>query len=465
MKTLKTAPVQYARSACKNMAARSTRSLERVNAESRARARSREAPMSRMPTLTENVNEHLASKMAASEEKRAIFLDLENLAFLGGSLQPLQMRCKGVEFRAYTSPDHPWASRATHIAASNAKEAADVRMVLDASKLLHNTDDPVTALLIITDDQFGATLAAEEPAVAHVTYSSPLPLSWRGIFRGADQDTHMTVESFFATHDVFREKVQRGRSESIASGTSGRSRSASFTRASWSRQLDSDDAHSGFSDVAPHRPSKKSARATEHFKQKLDAQRNELESLRVELQHLRVSSHARTGGENALRQQVSELHRLLDTERARSAQMWAMSRESLGAGARAGHSGTPPAHASTLARDLSGGRSPSTPRTQRRKPKRRPGRRWPAEVQPSPGKVVGTFKWFDPEKGYGFIAIKDGAQGTDLFVHTSNILCAGEPGRYLENWDVELRVAWNPRKSKSYAAEVSGPSGRLIPVG
>lgn len=35
----------------------------------------------------------------------------------------------------------------------------------------------------------------------------------------------------------------------------------------------------------------------------------------------------------------------------------------------------------------------------------------------------GTVKWFDGEKGYGFITPEDG--GKDLFVHFSNITGAG----------------------------------------
>jgi cold shock protein len=40
----------------------------------------------------------------------------------------------------------------------------------------------------------------------------------------------------------------------------------------------------------------------------------------------------------------------------------------------------------------------------------------------------GTVKWFDGEKGYGFITPEDG--GKDLFVHFSNI--AGSGFRSLE---------------------------------
>ncbi len=46
------------------------------------------------------------------------------------------------------------------------------------------------------------------------------------------------------------------------------------------------------------------------------------------------------------------------------------------------------------------------------------------DVEPAGSKLhVGTVKWFNPGKGYGFIAPEDG--GNDIFVHISAVQRAG----------------------------------------
>ena len=60
----------------------------------------------------------------------------------------------------------------------------------------------------------------------------------------------------------------------------------------------------------------------------------------------------------------------------------------------------------------------------------------------------GVVKWFDSEKGYGFIA---GEDGKDLFVHQSNILMKG-----FRNLEIGQRV--------SYQAETTEKGDNAINV-
>lgn len=53
--------------------------------------------------------------------------------------------------------------------------------------------------------------------------------------------------------------------------------------------------------------------------------------------------------------------------------------------------------------------------------------------------ATGTVKWYDPEKGYGFIARDDGE--SDLFVHRSAI----QVGSLNEGDRVEFEVSSSPK--------------------
>ncbi|HUW10545.1 MAG TPA: cold shock domain-containing protein [Anaerolineae bacterium] len=60
-------------------------------------------------------------------------------------------------------------------------------------------------------------------------------------------------------------------------------------------------------------------------------------------------------------------------------------------------------------------------------------------------KIVGTVKWFNGSKGYGFIARQG---GDDVFVHYSAII--GEGFRNLEEGDqVEFEVVMGPKGAQA----------------
>ena len=63
--------------------------------------------------------------------------------------------------------------------------------------------------------------------------------------------------------------------------------------------------------------------------------------------------------------------------------------------------------------------------------------------------AVGTVKWFNPEKGYGFITPQDG--GADVFVHMTAVESLGV--RSLNEGDkLEYEIAMN--KGKKSAANL-----------
>jgi len=87
-------------------------------------------------------------------------------------------------------------------------------------------------------------------------------------------------------------------------------------------------------------------------------------------------------------------------------------------------------------------------------------RKWVEGDAPTEGKMVGTVKWFNVEKGFGFIAPKDGEGVTeDLFVHQSAIHSNGFRS-LMEGEDVEFKMVEEGGKMK--ATDVSGPNGDFV---
>jgi cold-shock DNA-binding protein family len=64
----------------------------------------------------------------------------------------------------------------------------------------------------------------------------------------------------------------------------------------------------------------------------------------------------------------------------------------------------------------------------------------------------GTVKWFNPEKGYGFIANDEG--GDDVFVHFSAIQAQGYKS-LTEGQKVSFNTEIDPRNGKLRATDVS----------
>jgi cold shock CspA family protein len=69
------------------------------------------------------------------------------------------------------------------------------------------------------------------------------------------------------------------------------------------------------------------------------------------------------------------------------------------------------------------------------------------QAVPDPSREQGRVKWFDPEKGYGFLIRPT---GEDLFVHHSEV--EGDPSVLVPNADVEYVVGRNDR----------GPNARAV---
>lgn len=85
-------------------------------------------------------------------------------------------------------------------------------------------------------------------------------------------------------------------------------------------------------------------------------------------------------------------------------------------------------------------------------------RKWPEGTDPSPGKEIGTVKWFNAEKGFGFIAPKSEGQ-EDLFVHQSEIFAPGFRS-LMEGEEVEYTTT--EERGKLKATNVTGPKGEHV---
>ena len=66
--------------------------------------------------------------------------------------------------------------------------------------------------------------------------------------------------------------------------------------------------------------------------------------------------------------------------------------------------------------------------------------------------ATGTVKWFNTEKGYGFIAPEGG--GDDVFVHISAVQASGLTG-LSDNAKVEYEVQVDERRGKSSAVNLT----------
>merc|ERR1712232_352173 len=81
---------------------------------------------------------------------------------------------------------------------------------------------------------------------------------------------------------------------------------------------------------------------------------------------------------------------------------------------------------------------------------------WSAPAMRAFGSKAGVVKWFNVEKGFGFIT----AEGTDYFVHYSAIQQTGGFRSLGDGEDVEFDTEPDPKNpSKQRATNVSGPNG------
>lgn len=74
-----------------------------------------------------------------------------------------------------------------------------------------------------------------------------------------------------------------------------------------------------------------------------------------------------------------------------------------------------------------------------------------------------VVRWFDPDRGFGFLAPDDG--GDDLFVHASEIAGAATPKVLREGQTVEFEVGEGPRGPQALRVRVTGDAAPDSPLG
>jgi len=75
------------------------------------------------------------------------------------------------------------------------------------------------------------------------------------------------------------------------------------------------------------------------------------------------------------------------------------------------------------------------------------------------GPMVGKCKWFNVEKGFGFIQVEN--EERDVFVHQSDIYAPGFRS-LAEGETLEFRLTTDDKTGKIKAVDVTGPDGAYV---